>query len=151
MAAGRNAATVPDYDLTTLDGLLGAVAAYEREQVGEFTGTYCARCGGLRRMRLLARDDRCANLGPGHLKRTRHLLEQIPSDRDPLLPSACPHERRKPRGYRASLGSGSDGTRTRDLRRDRRNSGLGAPGRKGRDAAWLVGFVAFYVVAADSR
>ena len=36
-----------------------------------------------------------------------------------MLPSACPLERRKPRACRASLGSGSDGTRTRDLRRDR--------------------------------
>ena len=35
-----------------------------------------------------------------------------------MLSSGRALERRKPRGYRASLGSGSDGTRTRDLRRD---------------------------------
>jgi hypothetical protein len=103
---------VADFDLTTLDGLLGAVAAYDQEllrkqpatlesgsprlaamadfgprsgdELGEFTGTYCAQCGGLRRMRLVAHDDRCAHLNPRHLEQTRRTLEQIDPDRDPL-------------------------------------------------------------------
>jgi DNA-binding IclR family transcriptional regulator len=36
-----------------------------------------------------------------------------------MLPSACPLKLRKSRVCRAFVGSGSDGTRTRDLRRDR--------------------------------
>jgi hypothetical protein len=96
---------VPDFDLTTLDGLLGAVAAYDQEllrkqpatlesgsarqaagadsgprsgdELGEFTGTYCAHCGGSRRMRLVAHDDRCAHLNPRRLKQKRRTLAEI--------------------------------------------------------------------------
>lgn len=98
----------PEYDLTTLHGLLAAVAAYEEEQegrapvtlasgsarpaarpgagdlVGEFSGTYCTRCGGSRRMRLHARDDRCAQVAPSQLERTRKTLEELAPGRDPL-------------------------------------------------------------------
>ena len=99
----------PEYDLTTLDGLLAAVAAFHEEQkrrlppvtlsggsaptatgpddgelVGEFTGTYCTRCGGSRRMRLHARNDRCGNLAPSELEQTRITLEEIAPGKDPL-------------------------------------------------------------------
>jgi hypothetical protein len=103
---------VPDFDLTTLDGLLGAVAAYDHEllrkqpavlegssarpgagidpgprsgdELGEFTGTYCARCGGSRRMRLVAHDDRCAHVNPRRLEQTRRTLEELNAKHDPL-------------------------------------------------------------------
>jgi hypothetical protein len=103
---------VPDFDLTTLDGLLGAVAAYDEkllrkqapptggsgssppsaetegprsgDDLGEFTGTYCTRCSGPRRMRLVAHDDRCRNLNPRNLKRTRQMLEEMNANRDSL-------------------------------------------------------------------
>jgi hypothetical protein len=101
---------VPDFDLVNLDRLLGAVAAYEEkrsrdlpavlgsssgppeppplragEEVGEFTGTYCTYCGGSRRMRLVARDDRCGRLNPRHIERTARTLAQADIDRDPLV------------------------------------------------------------------
>ena len=104
---------MPDFDLTSLDGLLAAVATYDREMkrkqsavleggsphtsgsssesgpgtgdlVGEFTGTYCAHCGGSRRMRLIAHDDRCGHLNPRRLKHTRELLESMDAKQDPL-------------------------------------------------------------------
>jgi Domain of unknown function (DUF4145) len=42
------------------------------------------RCGGARRMRLVARDDRCHRLNPKHIERTRTTLEQLDTERDPL-------------------------------------------------------------------
>src|SRR5215218_1896599 len=92
---------VPELDLTTVEGLLGAVAdfdqrwlkeqGYSEEQkerapaeapadgvkIGEFNGTYCGRCGGVRRMTLTAASSRCARLNPRHLARTRRMLEQL--------------------------------------------------------------------------
>jgi uncharacterized protein DUF4145 len=100
-----------DLDVTTIEGLLNAVAAYvqrrQREQpllegsgrgssgvasvgiepgdaLGEFTGTYCGRCSGSRRMRLVAEDTRCSNLTPSKIASTKKTLEALEQDRDPL-------------------------------------------------------------------
>jgi hypothetical protein len=102
---------VADFDLTTLDGLLGAVARYDADvmrrapavlessgppssgplagpraeaEVGEFTGTHCPHCGESRRMRLVARDDRCAGLNPREIRSTGLTLEEVQGKRDPL-------------------------------------------------------------------
>jgi Domain of unknown function (DUF4145) len=102
---------VPDFDLTTMDGLFTAIATFDEvylrrqgasietvggavsqpakgpssgDVVGEFTGTFCGRCGDSRRMRLVADDDRCQRLNPRHIEGTRRTLEQLESDTDPV-------------------------------------------------------------------
>lgn len=103
---------VSDHDLTSLNGLLAAVAAYagriarERPAVlegrepravrpdeiefeagtelGDFTGTYCGRCGELRRMNLVAEDSRCVRLSPRQIASTRRTLEELGRSEDPL-------------------------------------------------------------------
>jgi Domain of unknown function (DUF4145) len=88
-----------EFDLTTTDGLLGAVAHWDEQQVrehnrlmngeapvhgpmagadlGAFRGTYCGRCADLRRMQLVAADDRCQNLNPRYLHLRSRLLDEL--------------------------------------------------------------------------
>lgn len=106
-AAGHDAnPLVPDLDLTTLDGLLTAVARFHEKQfrecktadqkrsarlrpdrdceVGSFTGTHCTRCGESRRMTLVARDERCRNLNPLNIEQTTTRFKEMEVDRDPV-------------------------------------------------------------------
>jgi hypothetical protein len=88
-------------DLTTIDGLREAVADFdgrwlkdqgystaqfdqastaepaESTSIGEFNGTYCGRCSGVRRMALSAASSRCARLNPRHIAATRRTLDQL--------------------------------------------------------------------------
>lgn len=88
-------------DLTTIDGLLEAVADFDKrwlsEQghsekqtsqapkdepaegvlIGKFSGTYCGRCAGVRRMELRAASSRCNRLNPRAVATTQHMLEQL--------------------------------------------------------------------------
>lgn len=93
-----------DLDLTTVEGLLAAVAGYDESllrrhgpvseskfpvgpesdtEVGRFTGTFCTRCGDFRRMVLVAHE-RCDRLNPRAIERKRSTLKAMNQARDPV-------------------------------------------------------------------
>lgn len=100
----------PQFDLTSLDGLLAVIAkheaAWEKKQpatlesgatghtvsatppawdageLGEFDGTFCTKCGDFRRMRLTAADTRARGLGPRSLRWSRRVIDELAVDRD---------------------------------------------------------------------